>query len=115
MHNENSFLISQLNNCAIECNHCYNECLNESDVNMMLRCIELDRDCADICQLTASMLSRGSELSRQMLEVCAEVCKECADECAKHSHEHCKMCEETCRKCAEACSSVDAQRYRQVL
>lgn len=100
-------IINQLNNCSTECNYCYNECLNEKDVSMMAACIKLDRDCAEICQLTASMLARGSEHGLHLLKECAEICNACADECEKHDNEHCKHCAEVCRKCAEACISID--------
>ena len=50
MHKEHHEIIRQLNDCAIECNHCFNACLNEEDVTMLARCIELERECAEICQ-----------------------------------------------------------------
>ena len=43
-------------------------CLDEEDVNMMKQCIKLDIDCADICRLTASLLSRGSEHGEHLLK-----------------------------------------------
>ena len=105
MHKEHQELIRQLNACTDECNHCYNECLNEKDVTMLARCIELDRECADICQWTASLLARDSEHGHELMHLCAKVCEACADECAKHEHEHCKRCAEACRKCAETCNA----------
>ncbi|HKR06979.1 MAG TPA: four-helix bundle copper-binding protein [Bacteroidia bacterium] len=105
MHQEHKEIIRQLNDCANECNHCFNACLQEDDVKMMARCIELDRDCADICQLTASMLARNSEHAHHLLKECADICEACAEECAKHKNEHCKSCAEACRKCAEACAT----------
>ncbi len=108
MHKEHQEIINQLNDCATECNHCYSECLNEKDVAMMARCIELDRDCADICQFTASMLARGSKHAHHLLKECADICNACASECAKHDNEHCKHCAEVCRKCAETCNTHEA-------
>ncbi|MGZ5243680.1 MAG: four-helix bundle copper-binding protein [Bacteroidia bacterium] len=105
MHQENQQLIQTLIDCANECNHCYHACLQEQDVKMMARCIMLDRDCADICMMTAKMLASGSELSAQMLRLCAEACDACGAECAKHEHEHCQRCAESCKKCADACRS----------
>ena len=107
MHKEFSETISILNDCAAECNHCFNACLNEKDVKMMARCIQLDRDCADICQLTARMLQSDSEVSSEALRLCITVCEACAEECERHSDsEHCKRCAEMCRKCANACSKA---------
>src|SRR4051812_15867629 len=98
-------LIQQLNECAETCNMCFAACLNEEDVAMMARCIELDRECADICQLAASQLARDSENIDQYLSLCAEICEICSEECGKHDNDHCKKCSDTCRQCAEACRS----------
>lgn len=97
--------------CAIECEHCATSCLQEDNVKMMANCILLDRDCADICFLTAQLLARGSKHGEHMMKECAEVCEKCAEECEKHaSHmEHCKVCAEACRKCAEECKSMVSQ------
>ena len=107
MHNEFADTISALNECAAECNYCFSACLQEKDVKMMARCIQLDRDCADICQLTAKLLQSGSEVSSDILRLCITVCEACADECQRHSSmEHCKRCAEVCRRCASACSKA---------
>ena len=69
----------------------------------MAHCIELDRDCAEVCFLAAKLLIRDSEFSHEFLAFCEKICRHCAEECGKHEHEHCKKCAEECRKCAEAC------------
>ena len=72
---------------------------------MMAACIKLDMDCAQICEITAAFISRGSDHAEHLKKECAEICRKCAEECGKHSHhEHCRECAEACRKCAEACS-----------
>jgi hypothetical protein len=101
MHKENQEIIRELNACTDECNHCYNECLNEKDVTMLARCIELDRECADICQWTASFLARDSEHAHDLIQLCAKICEACADECTKHDMEHCRQCARACRACSE--------------
>ena len=106
-HEKNKALIETLYNCATECSHCAMACLDEQDVKMLATCIKLNIDCADICRLTASLLSRGSDYGTHLLEECAEVCDACAEECEKYSHlEHCKKCAEVCRHCAEECSAI---------
>ena len=60
-HEQNRKLIEILANCAAECNHCASACLEEYDVSKLLRCIKLDIDCAEICTLAISFVSRGSE------------------------------------------------------
>jgi hypothetical protein len=106
-HEKNIALIKALNNCATECSHCAMACLGEEDVKMLTACIKLDIDCAEVCRLTASLLSRGSEHGIHLLKECAELCDACAEECDKHSHmEHCKRCAFVCRDCAEECSAM---------
>ena len=105
-HEQNKGLLEALANCAAECNHCATACLDEKDLKMLARCIKLDIDCAEICSLTASFVSRGSEHAQHILNECADICEACADECEKHSHmEHCKKCADACRSCADLCHS----------
>jgi hypothetical protein len=104
--NQNEF-IQTLLECAFACEHCAASCLHEDDVKMMVRCIALDRDCADICTQAARLLQRNSEITREYLQVCEQICRMCSEECSKHQHmEHCRMCSEACLRCAEACSSM---------
>lgn len=95
--------------CAQVCMMCADACIAEEMVADLRRCIRLDLDCADVCSVTARMLSRQTEpnvaLMRAQLEVCVQACRLCGDECASHAemHEHCRLCSESCRRCEEAC------------
>jgi hypothetical protein len=103
-HEQNQRLIAVLSNCVIKCNRCTSACLNEQDVKMLVRCIKLDIDCAEICQLTTSLIARGSDQIHHLLNECAKICIACAEECEKHKHmDHCEKCAEACRDCAETC------------
>ena len=93
------FLILQAHGCRQQ-----TACLDEADPKMMANCIKLDMDCAQICELTAAFISRGSAHADHIKKECAEICKKCAEECGKHNNEHCKACAEACKKCAEACA-----------
>lgn len=100
---QNTELIRSLINCALACEACQSACLQENDVTMMTRCIELDRDCADICMLGSRFLQRDAEIAPQYIALCEEICRLCADECRKHEAEHCRACAEACDRCAQAC------------
>ena len=79
--------------CAIQCDHCASECLMESDVKLLAKCIQLERECAEMCFSAARIMTIGSEHSIDVCRVCAEYCKRCAEECEKHVQmEHCKIC-----------------------
>ena len=76
------------------------------NVKMMARCIELDRDCADICSLAVQFMARGSKYAEKLCALCAEICKACGDECAKSKLEHCQRCAEACHKFADECNKM---------
>jgi hypothetical protein len=78
-------------------------CLQEEHVQMMVNCIQLNRDCADICTLTARFVARNSPHAPHVMRECIEICRACAEECSKHDEEHCQKCAEKCQECADAC------------
>ena len=94
------------NACVTACEHCAVSCLHEPDIKTMVRCIELDRDCADMCSLAAQFMSRGSTYAAKFCALCAEICQACGDECAKHKMEHCQQCAKACHKCAQECRTM---------
>jgi hypothetical protein len=98
--------------CAEACNICADACLGEEMVKMLVRCIRLNNDCADICIATGRMLSRlnGPDwgLVRQQVQTLALACRICGHECEKHAseHEHCRVCAESCHRCEESCNQL---------
>jgi len=99
--------------CATECKHCENACLDEIHVKDLVRCIKLNSECATMCVLSAKMMAGGSQFAAKLCLLCAEICDACAEECEKHAHmEHCKVCAVTCRSCAEACRQMSAGKAR---
>lgn len=107
-HQQYSSCIEACMQCAVECNHCAAACLQEQDVKMMARCIALDIDCAEICQLAAGVMSRASESSRTVCAACADICQKCGEECARHKMDHCRRCAEACQRCADECRRMAA-------
>ena len=107
-----SRVIDTLTECATTCTQCADACLGEDDPSAMTRCIRLDLDCADICTVTARVLSRQTEyvaeITRTQLEACVAACRACGDECRSHGDhmEHCKVCAESCQRCEEACREL---------
>ena len=96
-------LQQHLINCAIACESCETACLNEDNITLLARCIELTRDCADICMLGSRLVQRESEIEEDYMKLITAMCTMCAEECRKHNNEHCKACAEMCEACAEAC------------
>jgi hypothetical protein len=81
--------------CATECEACISECLSMGD-KKYLKCIELCRDCADICVLSARFYARNSAYGDALFELCKEICSACAKECDKLGLTNCA---EKCRNC----------------
>lgn len=100
-------LVSELAACQAMCNYCFKSCLEEADVKMMVKCIKLDKECAEICGLALSLVASGSEFIKQILDLCAKACEKCGEECKKHHNEHCQECAKTCDACAKACRSYN--------
>ena len=98
--------------CAQTCTACADACLGEQDRQLLVRCIRLNLDCADVCDTTGRMLSRQTEpdwgMIRAQLQACVAACRVCGAECDKHAGHmaHCKVCAETCRRCEEACTRL---------
>jgi hypothetical protein len=102
----NKELIQKLIDCALICEECEAACLNEENITLLARCIELDRDCADICLQASRLIKRDSEIGDEYLMVCEKICRMCAEECNKHHHDHCRACAEACVACADACHAL---------
>lgn len=99
-------LQQKLINCAIVCEECEAACLNEDNITLLARCIELNRDCADLCIQAARLLQRQSEIETDYLLVCEKMCRMCAEECRKHNHDYCQACAVECEACAAACRAA---------
>lgn len=94
--------------CIKACNTCYDAYLNEEDVKMMVPCIRMDRECADIYAFAVKSMETNSPFIQQICQACAEICEACGNECKQHNHEHCQTCAESCFTCAEACRKMVA-------
>jgi hypothetical protein len=98
--------------CAQICTVCADACLSEHDMQDLVPCIRLNLDCADVCRVTATLMTRPSHRDapalRAHLEACCAIAKACADECDAHADmmDHCRICAEACRACAEACERM---------
>jgi hypothetical protein len=104
--------IEALMECSQACTACADACLSEDQIDSLRKCIRTDLDCADICAVTARVLSRhtgyDANITRAQLRACIQACESCGDECEQHegTPEHCRICAETCQRCAEACRSL---------
>lgn len=105
-HEERQPRSQTLHECAEACNHCYDACLKEENIKMMAKCIQLNRECADICAFLEHALMRATPFASDLAAVCSKVCEACGSECQKHDYEHCQKCAEACFKCAQVCKEI---------
>lgn len=76
---------------------------------MMVKCIELDRECASVCRSAAELMSIGGSHATLLCAACADICEACARECESHDMDHCQECAEECSACAEECRKMTEQ------
>jgi Domain of Unknown Function (DUF326) len=99
--------IDACNACAEACEYCATCDLREKDVKTMASCAQLNRDCANICWTASQFMSRDSEYSKQLCNICADICDACTKECERHIEmEHCQKCAQACRQCTEECRKM---------
>ncbi|MEG9247877.1 four-helix bundle copper-binding protein [Arthrobacter sp. Soc17.1.1.1] len=102
--------ITALNECAQACISCADACLAEDDLPQLTACIRRNQDCADLCQITATMLIRRGNtdpmLLQQVLLACRTASNACAIECGKHDHQHCAVCAEACKTAEQALTDL---------
>jgi hypothetical protein len=97
--------------CQRACDMCTTHCIRllkdgkEAHIKSAMTC----QDCADICAVAASIVSRSGPFSVTICEACADACAACAKQCeAFPDDEHMKECAEECRKCEKACREMIA-------
>ena len=83
------------------CEWCADQCIAEADP-MMVECIRLCRDVADLARLNLALLARDSIFGPDAAETFAKAAEACAEECAQHQHAHCQECARICRQAAES-------------
>jgi hypothetical protein len=98
--------------CLQTCTTCANADLAEDDFDELRKCAALCINCADVCDVTARLLSRPAYWDppavHRLLQACVRTCENSAEECARHAHHHrhCAICEKVCRACVQACTNL---------
>ena len=104
-----------IEDCIENCVACHRVCLETIQYCLRMggkhaeeKHIRLLTDCAQICQISADFMIRGSELHHETCAACAEVCGRCADDCAAlgADDEQMQECAERCVRCEESCAEM---------
>lgn len=96
-------LVETIQNCEETCEHMTTFLKRKPDVKKRTRQLQLLRDCADICTLTAKYIARNSEFSKCIANLCAYICEACGMECAKFPDLESQNCAKICLHCAREC------------
>jgi len=85
-------------------------CLQQGGMHAEANHIRLMMDCAEMCQISANFMLRGSDLHEFTCAACAEICGRCAADCDRMSDDlRMAACAEECRRCADSCRKMAHQ------
>lgn len=94
--------------CYQECTSCISHCLSLGGAHSEQKHITLMMECAQICNMSATLMQLKAQFSYEHCQLCAKVCDACAESCGSLDPNDSMMqrCADTCRKCAESCRSM---------
>ena len=82
-------------------------CLTQGDEHADVNLIGVLLDCAELCQVSANFMLRGSPHHVVTCVACAELCRACEEACRSISgDERLVHCAEICAACAESCERM---------
>nr|ADN17555.1 protein of unknown function DUF326 [Gloeothece verrucosa PCC 7822] len=104
----------EMRQCIENCLDCHSVCLNtvfycleKGGKHSDTAHIRLMLDCAEICQISANFMLRGSDLHSRTCGICADICSRCAADCQSMGDDsQMTACADMCRRCAETCEQM---------
>jgi hypothetical protein len=85
------------------CMEALNFCLQKGGKYIEPKYIRLLTDCAELCQVNADFMMRGSEMYSHTNYACGDVCERCAEACERMGDDPVlKACADACRRCCES-------------
>lgn len=98
--------VSAVEACASTCSATVAYCLTQGGDYVDEHNLKSLIDCMEVCLLTASLVSRGSQYGEQVMQVCAEACRDVAMAAARFEQDpHMRSCAGTARLAEEWCRS----------
>ncbi|TEB14404.1 hypothetical protein Psfp_02907 [Pelotomaculum sp. FP] len=98
-------VLKTVQNCEAVCENTFTAVLCMHDCRMRVMQLQLLRDCADICTLTAKYIARCSMYARPLAGLCAQICQDCGTHCLQHPDQQSQYCGQVCLKCAQECAA----------
>jgi len=91
--------------CTMTAQHCLVKGGDHADVNV----VGVLLDCAELCQVSANFMLRGSPFHAVTCAACAELCRACEEVCRTVSgDEQMDHCADVCASCGDACEQMAA-------
>ena len=89
--------------CTMTSQHCLVRGGEHADVNV----VGVLLDCAELCQVSANFMLRGSPFHGITCAACAELCRACEEVCRSVADdEQMAHCADVCGACADACEQM---------
>lgn len=104
--------IEAVQECATAAMACADACLGEEMVEELTACIRTLMNAADVCEVTARVLSRRTgpdrALTRALLSACWAACRRAREVCEEFLpiHDHCRVCARACRTAERTCRAL---------
>ncbi len=93
--------------CAAAAERCAAHCSRQENAAELVNVICVARTSADVCLLTARLISQGSDFVQEYCALCAEVCHTLREECLKQPGiACCDHCSELALHCDRACQKA---------
>jgi hypothetical protein len=99
--------IEECLNCHVVCTTAVQHCLvaggelsDQSLVGVLL-------DCAEMAQVSANFMVRGSPYAMVTAAACAELCRTAEEACRAADDERLRECAEACAACAGCCERIE--------
>ncbi len=90
--------------CANHCRQAASACMQHDDATSLKICIQLNNDCAEICELAVKLMLTNSSFANRVCNLCVDICNACAIECEKHANmSQCEAAAIACQACAIVC------------
>lgn len=91
--------------CTMTAQHCLVKGGEYADVNV----IGVLLDCAELCQVSANFMLRGSPFHAVTCAACAELCRTCEEVCRSvGGDEQMDHCADVCAACGDSCEQMAA-------
>lgn len=104
----------EMQECIEECLQCHavgtmtlQHCLAVGGTHAEINLVGVILDCAEMCQVSANFMLRGSPYHVLTCATCAELCRACEEACRSITgDEQVEHCADICASCAASCDRM---------